>query len=135
MAKLADRDVVRLRDLAAEGWSQAQLVDEFGVSRSQVSRLLRGDRRAAARHVSGDVSEALGAFLASVELRPGDRPVAAMAVVLAGKLDSVAISDTVGAAQAAPLLATRLAELVRSLEPEREDLAEQVAATLAWLRR
>ena len=46
MAQLAERDLVELRAVAAEGGlAQQELADRFGVSRSYVSRLLAGDRR------------------------------------------------------------------------------------------
>lgn len=40
-AKLTVSDVERLRALRSAGWTQAALSEEFGISTSQVSRIVR----------------------------------------------------------------------------------------------
>lgn len=41
-AKLTEEQVVRLRQLRAEGWTQSALALKFGVGQSQVGRIVRG---------------------------------------------------------------------------------------------
>ena len=40
--KINDEEFARLRDLAADGWSDDDLAAAFGVSRQHVGRLVRG---------------------------------------------------------------------------------------------
>jgi hypothetical protein len=53
---------------------------------------------------------------------------------LAAKLDAVAASDAVGAAQAAPALARQFAETLRELGGREVDVFAEVTRSLAWLR-
>jgi transcriptional regulator with XRE-family HTH domain len=87
--------------------TQQQLADEFGLSRSYLSRLLRAERRPPLpAPAEARVSAAVENYLAqSTASSPEAEMHAASLRVLAAKLDAVAASDAVGAAQAAPALA------------------------------
>lgn len=46
-AVLTDAQVEKMRAYRADGWTQQQLADRFGVANSTVGDILRGRRRAA----------------------------------------------------------------------------------------
>ena len=136
--KLTDEDVARLRALAADGWSNQELADGFGVTPQHVGRLVRGERRAEIAGLDaealhgGGVLVAVDGFLGDIELRePGDRVLAATALMLASKLDACARSESATAAQAAPRLAAQLVDVLDRLragvprEPDAIDLLRQ----------
>jgi transcriptional regulator with XRE-family HTH domain len=113
VARLSDELVSGLRaDWAAGGWSQQQLADKYGISRSYASRLVAGDRRPVVASVAGEVSKAVEAFLSGLELDDPGRVRAASAKALAFKLDSTAASSTAASALALPRLVDALASAV-----------------------
>src|SRR5215207_3927163 len=104
--KLTDADLGRVRDLHDEGWSHADLADEFRISRQHVGRLVRHEQRPPIAGLDADaVRDSVGAavdkLLGDVELTAADQVLAAAARALAGKLDSCAASSAAAAAQAA----------------------------------
>jgi hypothetical protein len=102
------------------------------VSRSYVSRLLREERRARVEPVVGETLEAVEEFLANRPLTAADMLRAATLRALAVKLDDVTVSDSVGAAQAAPALARQIAETIDAMAGE-ENLAAATRRSLAWI--
>ena len=131
--KVSDHDLARLRHLHAEGWRVVDLAAEFDISRRHVSRLLRGDQRPTiagldAERLRGGAAEAVGAFLAGLEVDASDAALALIAHGLAAKLDAVLASDSAAAAQAVPRIAAQLVDVldrlrgVIPLEPDGIDL-------------
>jgi hypothetical protein len=118
--KLSDADVERLRQLWAEGWNAVDLAAEFGISRMHASRLVREEQRPViagldADRVCNGVASAVDAFLADVELGPGDEVVAATARALGSKLDACSAAESGAAAAAVPRLASELVEVLDRL--------------------
>jgi transcriptional regulator with XRE-family HTH domain len=145
--KIGDEELARLRDLAADGWSDEDLAAAFGVSRQHVGRLVRGKQRPEiagldAETVRSGVAAAVETFLADHELQAGYEVLAATARARAAKLDACATSDSASAAQAVPRLAAQLVDVLDRLrlgvprEPDGVDLIRQrrEARLLAYAR-
>lgn len=136
--KLSDEDVERLRHLAHdEDWSATALASAFGVTPQHVGRLLRGDQRpvigAPAEALEASVSVAVAPLVADAELGTLAPPLAAMARVLAAKLDGCAGSTSAAAAQAMPRLTEALVDVLERLEaftPGEPDGIDQLIAEL-----
>jgi transcriptional regulator with XRE-family HTH domain len=132
--RISDEDLARLRLLGEEGWSLAALAARFGISATHVGRLLRGVQRPsiASSHDDGEAvgaADAVAAFLAEEsDLSGADEVLAAVALLLAQKLDGCAASDAAAAAQAMPRLAAQLVAVLDALrdgalrEPDAVDL-------------
>jgi len=132
--KISDEDLRCLRLLGAEGWPVAALAARFGISATHVGRLLRGVQRPsiASSHDDGEAvgaADAVAAFLAEEsDLSGADEVLAAVALLLAAKLDGCAASASAAAAQAMPRLAAELASALDALrdgvprEPDAVDL-------------
>jgi|SRR5215217_1335723 len=133
--KLTDRDVGRLRELAATGRDHADLAREFGVSARHVGRIVRGDQRQTIQGSDGPVLAAVRRLLDGLELDDADRVLAAAAETLAVKLDAVRVSDSAAAAAATPALVRQLADTLREVRGEHEDITEAVRRMLEPLRR
>ena len=132
---LTDHDVARLREKAGNGRDSAELALEFGISQRHVARLVRGDQRQTIAASDGPVAAAVGRLLGGMEPGDADEVLAAMAEALAAKLDAVRASDSAASAAAMPGLVRQLAETLRQLRGEREDVTEMVRAMLAPLVR
>jgi hypothetical protein len=120
--KLTDTEVGRLRELWAEGWSAIDLAAEFDVSRQHVGRLVREEQQPAVAGLDPEalqsgVAAAVDAFLADLELGPGDAAMAAVARTLAAKLDACAATETAAAAAAIPRLSSELVEVLDRCAP------------------
>jgi transcriptional regulator with XRE-family HTH domain len=116
--KLSDAAVARMRAMAAEGWSRRQLAEEFNVSVQYVGRVLRGEQRAElpAPEARGEVGFALDEVFKDAEPRSGRTVVvAAVARLLARKIDATAAAESAAAANAAPKLAAQLLEALDRL--------------------
>jgi len=133
--KLTDHDVERLRGLAAAGSDHAELAVEFGVSRRHVSRVVRGDQRPTLAPSDGPVGAAVRRLLEGLELDDADRVLAAMAETLAAKLDALRASESAASAAAAPALVRQLAETLREVRGEQEDVTATVRRMLEPLVR
>jgi predicted transcriptional regulator len=127
---LSDDQVAAMRDRAARGENHHALAADFGVTERHVRRIVRGQQRTTLRPTAGAVSIAVDELLAGMELDDsGDRVLAAAAMVLAGKLDSLAVSDAAAAAAAAPALVRQLGDTLRQLR------GEEAAGDLALMVR
>ena len=137
--KVSDEELVRLRRLSADGWTPANLAEAFGVTPQHVGRLLRGEQRPSlgepdGEGEAGDVAGALEAFLADMHLSGADEVLAAAGRALAGKLDTVAASDSATAAQAAPRIAAQLVDVLGELRaglPREPDEIDRIKARRA----
>jgi hypothetical protein len=134
-SKLTDQDVARLRAMAAAGRDNAALAAEFGVTPRHVGRLVRGDQRQTIGRADGPVVAAVERLLDGLELDAADGVLAAAALVLAAKLDGVRTSDSAASASAAPALVRQLADTLRDLRGDDEDLAASVRRMLEPLVR
>ena len=134
--KISDEELVRLRHLSEDGWSNDDLAEVFGVTPQHVGRLVRGAQRPViagldAEAVRTGVAGAVEAFLRDVDLSAADYVLAATARALAAKLDACAVSESASAAQAVPRLSSELVALLDRLrlgvpvEPDRIDLIKQ----------
>ena len=137
--KLNDRDVERLRELWAEGWSAIDLAAEFDISRQHVGRLVRQEQQPAVAGLDPEatrsgVATAVAMFLADAELGPEDEVLAATARTLAASLDACSASETASAAAAIPRLSSELVEVLDRLRtpvrrPDRlDELVQRRAA-------
>jgi hypothetical protein len=133
--KLTDRHVGRLRELAADGRDHAELAAEFGVSARHVGRIVRGDQRQTIAASDGPVATAVRRLLDGLELDDADRVLAASAEVLAARLDAVRVSDSAASAAATPALVRQLADTLREIRGEQEDITATVRRMLEPLRR
>jgi transcriptional regulator with XRE-family HTH domain len=118
--KLTDEQVAAIRAAVAEGDSSLQeIAEQFGTSKQHVSRLARGEQRTDFPRVdlygTGSVTLSVQAMLEEIELSPADDVVAATAIALAEKLDSVRASTTAQSGMAAPGLARALSEQLSEL--------------------
>jgi hypothetical protein len=106
------------------------------VTPQHAGRLVRGEQRPViagldAEAVQDSVCGSIDAFLADVELGPGDEVLAATARALGAKLDACSVSDSASAAQAVPRLASQLVNVLELLgrgavrEPDALDLLRQ----------
>ncbi len=132
--KLSDRDVGRLRELAAGGRDHADLAREFGVSARHVARVVRGDQRQTIQASDGPVSAAVRRFLDGLDLDAGGQVLAAAVETLGVKLDGLRESDSAAAAAAAPALVRQLADTLREVHGASEPDADAVRRMLAPLR-
>ncbi len=133
--KLTDPDVSRMRGLAADGRGHAELAVEFGVSRRHVGRLVRGDQRQVIAPSDGAVGAAVRRLLDGLELDDADLVLAAMSETLASKLDAVRASESAASAAATPALVRQLAETLREVRGEQEDVTASVRRMLEPLVR
>jgi hypothetical protein len=131
---LSDGQVAELRDRAARGEDRHALATEFDITERHVRRLVHGQQRTTLAAAAGAVATAVRELLDGLELDGnGDRVLAAAAMVLAGKLDSLASSDAAAAAAAAPALVRQLQDTLRELRGEEADVAATVRRMLAPL--
>jgi predicted DNA-binding transcriptional regulator YafY len=134
---LLDAEIKAMRDAYAAGdVTQEALARRFKVSRSYVSRLVTDERRPAVPPPvsGGEMGAAVARFLDGKELQPDQDLHACSLRFLAAKMDAVAASDAVGAAQAAPALARQFAETLREMDGDQVDVLAEVARSLSWLR-
>jgi transcriptional regulator with XRE-family HTH domain len=118
--KISEPELARLRELAADGWSQDELAAEFDISRQHVSRLIRGEQRPTLAGLDTEalrdgVSAAVRLFLDDVELGGRDEVLAMLAQALASKLDACVASESAAAAQAVPRLSAQLVDVIERL--------------------
>jgi transcriptional regulator with XRE-family HTH domain len=118
--RLSDEQVADIRATAAEGGQTLQeIAERFGTSKQHVHRLVRGEQRQDFPQVDlssgASVTAAVEQMLEALCLSGEDDVVAATALALAEKLDSVRMSPTAQAAMAAPGLARQLSEQLAAL--------------------
>lgn len=135
---LTEAQIGTIRRLAAAGERQGVLASRFGVHRSTISRIVRGERHTLAATVTepGPVTRALDAYLAELDVEvTGLRGVhAAVARNLAARADTLAASDAVAAGMAVARVAGQLTETLATLAPgEREADAAAAARVLRGL--
>jgi transcriptional regulator with XRE-family HTH domain len=119
MAKLTNGQARQIREQAAEGRSQSEIAEAFGVSRRTVGRVVAGESHPPAPLDvgllrRGGVSEALAAWLADRPQVGAGAVRAAAALSLAAQLDGAEGRD-------AAALARQLAELLGDLEAATEN--------------
>jgi transcriptional regulator with XRE-family HTH domain len=119
--KLSDPDVARVRELGADGLTQSDIAEQFGVSRRQVSRIIRGESRPQLAGLDRDIVDsrnvqaAVDQFLEGIELDAANEVTAAVARNLASQLDGTAAKGSAAGAAAAPRIAAELAAAITDL--------------------
>lgn len=131
-------DLAHIRASYASGSAtQAELAEEFGVTQSAISRIVRHDRRAELPQPlteTGRMVKAFDQFLEGREIEPAKALHVELLYLLAEKLDACAASTAAASANALPALVARFAEVLHTLEFGEADLTEELARQLAWLR-
>jgi hypothetical protein len=138
MTTISNQDVLELREAASCGARATELAARFGVSRGYVYELVSGRARPAVLPADSDPAPAgaaacaLDAFVGSLGPLRGERAaIAALAAVLAGRLDAVAGVDSAAAVAAAERVAGRLVAIVERLaEGEAQEGAEAAASRM-----
>ena len=139
--RLTDEQIAEMRRLAGRGVGPSEIAERFGVSRQHASRVVNGHARVAATPAAergdapGAMAMAVDAFVVELGVLAGrSAPTAAMARLLAGQLDGLAMQRSAAAASAAERVAGRLADLLAALAPnDDEDAAAALVRMLAPL--
>ena len=124
-----------LRDMVAAGRDHAEIAEEFDITDRHVRRLVRGDQRGDLAPAEGAVYAAVRRLLDGIELDDADEVLAASAEVLAVKLDALKVSESAASAAAAPALVRQLADVLREIRGEAEEIGETVRRMLEPLTR
>jgi hypothetical protein len=136
MTTLSDEDVLELRKAARAGVRARELAARFGISRAYVYELAAGRARPTAVAAdtdpappAGAATRALDAFVDSLGPLRGERAaLAALAALLADRLDAVAGVDSAAGVAAAERVAGRLVAIVERLaDGEAREGAEMAA--------
>jgi hypothetical protein len=135
MTTISDDDVLELRKAAKAGASASELAVQFGISRAYLYELAAGRARPTVVAAATDpapadaATRAVDAYVDSLGPLRGERAaLAALAALLAGRLDAVAGLDSAAAVMASERVAGRLVAIVERLaEGEAREGAEVAA--------